>query len=361
MRRLSRYVLSSFNRIFLLALAAFVGLYLLVDCFENIDNFINQGAGLVMTVGYFACKIPLILGQVMPMAVLMASFMTIGGFSRTSELTAMRAAGMSLGRIALPMLLASAVLALALLALEQTLLPLSAQASREIWAQAIKQQPSLDQRQQDVWLREGNKILHFDLADADNGRLYGVEVIRLDPEFRIVERLQARQARFDQATGWQLERVRLRRFDPVSGALTAEETVAARPLALALTPEDFREAMANPRELPLTQHYALQQRFQREGRAPQRLQVDLQARLAAPFACLVMAFLGVPFALQQGRRSSLATGLAVSVSVGIGFYILNAIMTAIGYKGVLPPTVAAWAPDLLFLLLGIWLLLNTRE
>ena len=114
---LNRYILSIYIRIFFLASATFVGIYLLVDFFEKVDNFIEHGASASQYLLYFGNKIPLIISQVTPLAVLMAVFMTVGGLTRTNELTAMKSCGLSLLRMTWPLLLASLLTAMAILAI----------------------------------------------------------------------------------------------------------------------------------------------------------------------------------------------------------------------------------------------------
>ncbi len=85
----------------------------------------------------------------------------------------------------------------------------------------------------------------------------------------------------------------------------------------------------------------------------------MHARLAAPFASLIMAFLGIPFALRKGRDSGLALGIAMSVMIGVAYFILQAISLAFGYSAALPPLLAAWSANLLFFLFGCWLFLGS--
>jgi lipopolysaccharide export system permease protein len=87
----------------------------------------------------------------------------------------------------------------------------------------------------------------------------------------------------------------------------------------------------------------------------------MHARLAIPFASVIMAFLGIPFALSKKRGASLATGITISVAIGMSYHIIQAMLLAFGYSAVIPPVIAAWAPNLLFGLFGIWLLLMVRE
>ena len=92
-----------------------------------------------------------------------------------------------------------------------------------------------------------------------------------------------------------------------------------------------------------------------------RQRVAMYGRLAAPFTCLVMAFLGVPFALQKGRRSNIALGIGLSLGIGVVYFILQSLLTAFGNSGALPPLLAAWSTNLIFLMGGIWLLLSVKE
>jgi lipopolysaccharide export system permease protein len=74
-----------------------------------------------------------------------------------------------------------------------------------------------------------------------------------------------------------------------------------------------------------------------------------------------MGFLGVPFALQRGRNSNIALGIGLSLGIGIGYFIIQSLVTAFGYSNALPPLIAAWSANFIFLLMGIWLLLNVKE
>ncbi len=99
----------------------------------------------------------------------------------------------------------------------------------------------------------------------------------------------------------------------------------------------------------------------REGFDNTRYRVDLFAKMAAPFACLVMAFFGIPFAIQRGRNSNLAMGIGLSIAIGFLFFICQTVLQAFGYSAALPPLVAAWGANTIFLLLGLWSLLSTQR
>ncbi|BCR05470.1 LPS export ABC transporter permease LptG [Desulfuromonas versatilis] len=360
MTLLNRYILSTYGRIFLLALAAFVGIYLLVDFFEKVDNFISHQARPSLYLLYFSNKIPLIVAQVTPLAVLMGVFLTLGGFSSSNELTAMRAGGLSLVRISAPLLGAALLTTLAVMAVNEYVVPLSVKKTNHILRTEVKGKSDLALTKDRVWFREGQAIINVRQALPASQALQGVSIFDLDENFRLKKRVSAASAIFQNGT-WTLENVTERRFEPGNGGQHGLDKLPSRPLVLSKTPEDFQVTTEKNEELGFRQLRELAGRLKAEGYDNTRYLVDMHSRLATPFACLIMAFLGIPFALQKGRGASLAMGVTISVAIGIAYFILQATLLAFGYSNILPPLIAAWSANLLFALLGFWLLLRTRS
>ncbi|SDM02554.1 lipopolysaccharide export system permease protein [Geoalkalibacter ferrihydriticus] len=359
MNLINRYILRRFFQVFGLSLAAFVGLYLLVDFFEKVDNLLEQRVPLEIYFVYFAAKVPLIAVQIAPMAVLMGAFMTIGGLSRTSELTALWAGGVSLLRIAAPLLGTAGLISLLILLLSELLVPLSVRTTNEIWETRVHGRPAVMYKLDRLWLREGDHIINVRLVQPEEDRLQGVSLFRFDEEFRLVERIEAPET---QHTGeaWEAPEIQHFRFSPGGGQLLSAERLSNTSLPLSRGPENFRSARIESEELNFRQ---LKQRaavLRSEGYDPRRFTVDMHNRLATPFATLIMAFLGIPFALQKGRNSRVALGVALTVAIGFSYHMLHAVSMAMGYAGLLPPPAAAWSVNILFLLFGTWLLLAER-
>jgi lipopolysaccharide export system permease protein len=360
MRRINNYILRKFFHIFGLSLAAFVGLYLLVDFFEKVDDLLEQRVGVAVYIGYFAAKVPLILVQVCPMAVLMGVFMTIGGLSRTSELTALWAGGVSLVRIAAPLLGTAGLISLAILLISEFFVPLSVKTTNEIWATRVQGRPAVEFKLDRLWFREGHQILNVRLADPDSVLLQGLSVFRFDEDFRLAERLEVPQAVYQQ-DHWEASSAQRFLFSPSSGQLLKSERLSQKTLDLDKRPEDFRLAPAATEELNVRQLRSLADKLAAEGYEPRRLIVDMHNRFATPFATLIMAFIGIPFALQKGRGGSIALGIAVTVAIGFSYFVLHAVSMAMGYAALLPSILAAWSVNLLFFLLGLWMLLQEQS
>lgn len=360
MRRINHYILVKFFYIFGLSLAAFIGLYLLVDFFEKVDDLLEQRVALNVYFTYFVAKIPLILVQVCPMAVLMGVFMTIGGLSRTSELTALWAGGVSLMRVAAPLLTTAGFISITLLLISEFLVPLSFKVTNTIWETRVKGRPAVVFKLDRLWFREGDQILNVRLADPETARLHGLSVFRFDEEFRLAERLEVAQATFED-NQWQAMPAQHFLFSRDSGQVLRSERYEQKALELDKRPEDFQLAPASSEELNVRQLRRLADKLAAEGYEPRRLIVDMHNRFATPFATLIMAFIGIPFALQKGRGGSIALGIAVTVAIGFGYFVLHAVSMALGYSALLPPVVAAWSVNLLFFLLGLWMLLQEQS
>lgn len=356
---LSRYLLSTFGRVFALSFSAFIGLYLLVDFFERVDNFLESHAGLDLYLGYFLNKVPFIATQVVPMACLLAVFTTLGSFSRHNELTAMHSSGISLLRITAPLLSASLLISLLSLLTGEYLVPVTLRQANTIMNSTIKGRPAENFRRNNVWLRDGRKIINIRLASPETSSLQGISLLSFDDRFILHARTDAAQASYVDGR-WQATDVYHRGFDPETGAIIREEALQQDVLVMTITPADFRVPGSKRNEdLNFRDLKKLARKLRRDGFDPTRFLVDMHSRIAYPFACLIMGFLGIPFALSKGRKSSPALGIAISIGIGVIFFILQAILLAFGYSGVLPPLVAAWSANLLFLLLGCWLFLAT--
>ncbi len=357
MNRISRYLLKRFFHIFILALATFIGLYLLIDFFEKVDDLLEYKAGLDLSLSYFALKIPLIISQVCPMAVLMAVFMTIGGLARTSELTAMHAGGVSLMRIAAPLVATAWLISLLLLLVNENMVPSMTSTMNHIWDVKIREKQPLSFKSDRLWLREGNRIINIQTADPDREQLNGVSLFRFNEDFRLLERFSADRAIYTKA-GWQVERGLLYRFNPENGELKETVRLDREFLPLNKSPEDFRIVEREAEEMNFKQLRSRAKKLRAEGYDSTRLRVDMHNRLASPFAALIMAFIGIPFALQKGRGSSITLGVAITIAIGFSYHVLQAICLALGYAELLPAIVAAWVTNLMFLLLGLWLLMR---
>lgn len=236
MTLISRYILSTFGRIFGLALAAFIGLYLLVDFFERVDNFIDYGAAAHLYIQYFLYKTPFIAIQVAPLACLLAVFMTLGGFARSNELTAMHGAGISLLRITLPLLGTGLLISLLTLMASEYVAPACVKRANLLYTSQVQGRPVEVFKRNNLWLRDDSRIVNIRLVEPEAGQLQGVSLFDFDDQFRLVARDDISQATYADGR-WKASEIQKRRFD--QGQLRSSQTVNDRIVALSLTLKIF--------------------------------------------------------------------------------------------------------------------------
>ena len=219
MALLAQYVRKSYIRHFLLSATAFSGTYLLIDFIEKIDNFIDKSAPVSMLILYFMSSMPLIFIRIAPIAILMAAFMTIGNLSKTGEITAMRAGGLSLIRIARPLLTITLIITTGIVLIQELAVPVSARTMKEIWNVQIKGEAGPQIVRDKVWYRSDNQMIYIDQAQAGAGRLRGITIFDLDERFNIEKRVDADRAEFKE-NNWLFYDTIERQFDTKSGELT---------------------------------------------------------------------------------------------------------------------------------------------
>jgi lipopolysaccharide export system permease protein len=357
---LPRYILRHYIRILLLCTAAFVGIYLLIDFFEKINDFVDHQASAQIYLRYFASNVPLILTQIMPLAVLTSTVLTLGGLGRTNETTAMRASGVSFWKIVQPLIVMALLCSLLTACLSEYINPLCAKQLHTILEIELKGKKEGALVSYEIWYRDTNRIINITAADPSKQQLRGVKIFTLDQQQHIIKRIDADICSFKD-DHWIAQVATLRTFSPENGDLLKTEAKELLAMTLNKQPSDFASSEDPNAELNFSRLMDLVDKLESEGYTTTHQRVDMHNRLATPFSCLIMGFLGVPFALQRGRGSSIALGIGLSVAVGVVYFIVQSLFTSFGYAGALPPIVAAWTANLIFLLLGIWLQLNVKE
>jgi lipopolysaccharide export system permease protein len=355
---ISRYLLREFVGLLAPIVAGFVLLYVLVDFFDRLDVLLKNHATLGQTARYFVFKIPLVVTQTVPPAVLTALILTLGTLSRRNEIIALRASGVSLGQMALPLIAAAAVMSLAVLVWSETVVPYSTRRFEHINNVEIRKREMkglLSDRE--IWYHGTDGFYNIDYVDARRATVFGLTIYRTDGTMRLQTITQIASARWSEGR-WTTTAATVRTVTP-DGAIAAEVLPPDR-VVIRESLEDFLEVHREPEELS---YFALRQRIQqltRKGIDASSYFVDLQMKLAVPFTVFVLACVAVPLAGRVRRHPSVAATLGIGILVGFGYWVLLALTRSLGQAGALPPLAAAWAANGIYLLLGCGLFL-TRE
>jgi LPS export ABC transporter permease LptG/LPS export ABC transporter permease LptF len=355
---MDRYVAREFTRYFVLILAALVTVYVLGLLIEVIaDTFQNRIKGKVVF-QYLAFEQPQILFYMLPLATLMATLVNFAIFTKTSELTAAKAGGMSLYRLSVPVVLMGLLMSGGCFALQEYVLPYTNRRAAEL-RDVIKKRPVesynvLDRR----WMMgQGSQIYNYAFYDPSRRRFNGLAVYRYSVEpFALIERLYAREADWIASEGaWNFKGGWRRDFREGGKVEEFEEQkiTGIEPPSYFLKEERRAEQMTY---LELGRYVA---DMKQAGFDVVRLEVALQSKFAFPLAALVTVFIAIPFSFTPGKKGALY-GIGMAIGIGLSYYVTTRLFAFMGETAMLPPGIAAWAPNALFSIGALYGLFNVR-
>lgn len=360
MSTLDRYILSAFTRNLALVLLILVALYSLVEFLETVDDFIEHQADLKYYLLYPLHHLPVIIANTLPMAVLLATFATIGGFSRSNQLTAMLCGGISFSRVSRPLFLGSLVLVLLLIVANLWLVPWSARESNYIKRTEITGNTSLEASSKDLFFRDGNRIVSINHAFPAKSVLLGITVVEFNEKFMPVKRIQSEKAEYVDNNHWQLYNAVTWQFEPETRAVSSFDQHKKLLVDLKRQPSEMLQLWDRPEDLNISELLHLTEKLQNEGYDPKAYQVETHMRFARAIVPIIMVLVGIPFALQRGRNASFSLGIVISLIIFVIYFILYAVFAVFGAIAVLPPLIAAWAANILMALIGTWFFLRAQ-
>lgn len=350
MRIISRYILWEFLRVLALLVLAFILIYILVDFMEKIDDFIEADVHIYRVGLYYLLSIPKIILNVVPVAILISILISFGLLAANSEIVALKSAGVSFFSICLPILLSAIVLGLGLFFFSDVVIPYSAMRTNSIWIEEVeKRQDVSSGRYEDVWFKSKKMIYHFKVYDMPLKTLEGVSVFRLDDNFGIEERIEAKDARL-KGDGWVFYNGLIKKYSD-DGRVTLSEFDEAV-FFLPEMPKEFTQPPLSSDAMSLRELHGYAKRIRTEGHDPVKYMVDLNLKISFSFICLVMALLGLSLSFRKEKGSGMYEGVATGVGLAFVFYVFLGLSRSLGYTGVIPPILAAWVPNILFLGLG---------
>jgi lipopolysaccharide export system permease protein len=351
-----RHLVREFLGTFTLTVSAFVAIYLVADFFDRLDTFLRHDAPIATIIRFFVFKIPLVVTQVTPVAVLVGGLVSLAVLARQNEFVALRACGISMWQIAAPLLALAGVIALAAFAWNETVVPYSARRWHTIENVEIKKKGSATLfTGRDVWFHGRAGFYNVDRVSPRRHALYGLTVYQVGSDFRPTRVIEAEVAVWTNAR-WELSGVRTRSF----GEGGVREVPYAPPnFTLPESLDDFRAVSIEPEELSYGMLRRQIKDLRRKGVDTSESWVDLHLKLALPAASLVLMLLAVPLAASGTLLSSFAASAGLGFALGFGYFVLLAFARALGQSGSLPPAIAAWSANGVCALLGGYYLLGS--
>jgi len=352
---LDLYVLRRFFYYFALLMAVFVFLFETFTFFELLDDIARHRVPFLIVVDYFSYLAPYLIYQLAPLGALVAVLVTLGIMSKNNEIVAIKASGISLYRLAVPLLLAGVALAITMIALDDTYLPYANQ-RQDALHNLIKGRPPQTYTHPQRWIfGENSKIYNYDLFDPTQNLFGGLTVLELDPAtFQVRRRIFASRARWSESQRvWVLEGSWVRDF--ADGTIVRYERMPPVTSLPELTepPSYFNREVRQAFQMSWRQLGNYIDGLQRAGFDVSTLRVQWQEKIAFPLLAPVSMLLAIPFAFLVGTRGAVG-GVALGVGFGIAYWSVAKLLEAMGGVGQLPPVLAGWSPDVIFFFLGLY-------
>jgi LPS export ABC transporter permease LptG/LPS export ABC transporter permease LptF len=356
---LDDYVLRGFAFYLALVVASFLMLLLVFTLFELLGDILRNQISPLTVGEYLLNVVPYFLYTTTPLSMLLAVLVTFGLLQRSNEITAIKATGISLYRIIIPVLLASMLVAGGLFLSDQFYLPYTNKRQDALRNQ-IKGKPAQTYLRPDrKWIfGQHSDIYYYQFFDPDRDVFGGVSVFQFDPHtFQITHRIDADRAHWsEQMNRWVYEQGWERSLNGSVHLSDRKFDVATYP-ELSEPPAYFKKEIKQSSEMNYEELRRYIHDLEQSGFDVVRLRVQLQKKIAYPLITLVMAVLAIPFALSAGKRSAVA-GVATAIGIGVVYWTTNSLFEAMGNLSQLPPAVAAWSPDLVFGFIGGYLILR---
>ena len=353
------YILRDFFVYLGMILSTFLMLLLVFTFFELLGDIVRNRVPLVMVGQYLINVTPYLIYNTTHISVLLAVLVTFGLMQKANEITAMKATGISIYRVILPVMVIAAILATGLFFFEQLYLP-HANKRQDALRNQIKGKPAQTFLRPDrKWIfGQRSDIYYYEFFDAESNRFGSISVFEFDPKtFELNKRIYATRAHWSETLQkWVFEQGWERSFR--GSAIEAYHPFDVETFAeLREPPGYFKKEVKQSSEMNYEELKNYIHDLQQSGFDVVRLRVQLQKKFAFPIITFVMAMLAVPFALSAGRRGALA-GVATAVGIAVVYFIVSGLFEAMGNTNQLPPALAAWSPDLLFALAGGYMILK---
>jgi LPS export ABC transporter permease LptF/LPS export ABC transporter permease LptG len=358
---LDDYVLRDFFLYLGMIISTFLVLLLVFTLFELLGDILRNQTPPTVVAEYLLNVSPYLLYSVAPLIMLLAVLITFGLMNRSNEITAMKATGTSVYRIVTPVLVAAAVLAAGLFFADQFYLPHTNKRQEALHNQIKGKPPQTYLRPDRRWIfGQHNDIYYYQFFDADRNQFANLTIFQIDPaSFAITERIHAERAHWaDSMSRWIYEQGWKRSLRGSAIAPDGYRTfdVSTFP-ELSETPSYFKKEVKQYSEMNYEELRRYIRDLQQSGFDVVRLRVQLHRKLSYPLITLIMAVLAVPFSLSTAKKGAV-TGVAVAVGIAVVYTVVSRLFEAMGDISQLPPALAAWSPDLIFALVGAYLILK---
>ena len=370
---LTRYLLKEILKVMVAILSIVVAIYIFIDFIEKSGKFIQAGLSFQRTLTFFIYNIPSIISQITPVVILLSVLIVLGIMNKKNEILALKSCGVSIYVLLKPLLILGMVLACILFFLSNSVVPLSSQKANQIWMEEVRgKRATLTTAEQNIWMNGNSRITHIGYFDPVQNIIKDVTIYFFNKNFRLIRRIDALEGLYplkdgkatkhmdlDRPKKWTLKSILDQRLEP-NGEYYSVTQMNNLLINMDFSVDDLKGMAIKSEELNFRTLREYIQKVESEGYDATSYRVDLHAKIALPFVCVIMSLIGIGIALRSNLNDGVAVGVAYGLAASFLYWVIMSFCMSLGYGGMLPPILAAWIANLIFITLGGILLLNAE-
>ena len=357
MNLLSRYIIIEIIKYFSMTLVCVLAMFIAIDYLNYMDKFIEANISLWRSMQYVLYKTPFICSQGVPVVLLMAILIVFGLMSKHKELVAINAGGISIYALIKPVMVVCAAMTLFIFVLTEHLVPNATLKSNAIRYQEIRKTVDVSKHEKNIWIKGHRKITHIKFFDPASQAIFGFTQYRFDGQFQLVQRVDARKGSYMDGE-WELADGMVQIRNKKNGYNTS--FYSSRKENLELHPQDFKQIVRQSAEMDYGELREYVRKVEREGYDGTVYKVDLYAKSAYPFICIIMGLVGIGLAAKRQLNSGIPLSITYGLAIRFSYWIFQSFCVSLGYGGLIPPLIAAWMANFIFLCSGLLLVLHAE-
>ncbi|MBW2739572.1 MAG: LptF/LptG family permease [Deltaproteobacteria bacterium] len=375
-----KYLTGEIFKCLFFVLAVVVSIYVAVDFFEKIDNFMEAGLPFSKIFAFLIFKIPFIIAQIIPVCILLSVIIVFGLMTKNNELIALKSSGVSVYYLLKPIFIIGLILSLLLFFISEVIVPITMERANEIWLKEVKKESAVISKEKNIWIKGNRLITHITYYNSLEKAIFGISINAFDENFKLVRRIDAKKGLFKNGKWflyevieqnfiidnqvllhmekeWSLYEVIEQNLNQANNQYRIklyEEKVEK----LDFLPDDLQRIIKKSEEMNFSELSNYIKKVEAEGYEATIYRVDLYAKIAFPLVCLIVCIIGAGIAFKRKIKEGLPVNVAFGIGIAFLYWIFHSFCVSLGYGEMLPPLVAAWAANLIFSCLGIVILLN---
>lgn len=362
MRILDKYIFSNFAKLYLIILISFLSIFLIVDIFERFSDFLGKGVPLYLFALYFIYRIPYIFVLTSPVAMLLGGLFLMNNLSKHNESIAIRTSGISLIRLALPIIIFGLLVSISVLVFGEYVLPYAEEKREYVKKVKIEHHKIQDikMRSKIHYKQDQNNLYYIDFFDGYRNKMRFVDITSFDgSQGQITKKIQAKEAIWED-NKWNFYDCYIRKFQ-YNKLISSQKFSHIILPDIKIKPIDLIKSHKDPMQMNFFELRDYIERLRKIGEKHQKELVELYLKISFPFVNLIIVLFSIPIASIPMRHKW--RGLIFAFGTFICFIYLSSIRIgqSLGYNEIVSPFISAWLANIIFAIIGLFLIIKSER